>query len=89
MIIVSNDKLKILVFVPLSACSCTYENFLDRAWQTMMSFEAKIEVKTKDVNSPEGDKYNIFQNTILIVDDGTKFTSIDMFKQYLETNLAS
>jgi hypothetical protein len=81
----TEDIVKIILFVPLGACSCTYQNFIDRAWDVMMPFNAKLDVEMKDVSSPEGDAHDVFQNTILVLEDGTKFTSTDKFKQYLET----
>ena len=87
--IVNENTLKIIIFVPLSVCFCTYQNFVDRAWDVMMPFKTRLDVDMKDVSSPEGDAHDIFQNTIFVVDDGMKFTSIDKFKQYLETTLLS
>jgi hypothetical protein len=84
-----NSKgLRVLAIVPLSTCSCCYQDFLDRAFAAVLPYKASLDFSVKDVNSPEGDEYGIFQNSIVIVDEGQKFTSIDAFKSYLESKFA-
>ena len=80
----TGDKIKVFAFVPLSVCSCSYQDFLDRAWEVMIPYKKNLIFDVKDVSSPEGDELGIFQNTIVVASEGTKFTSIDKFKQYLD-----
>jgi len=85
----SLEKLKIAVFVPLSACGCVYSHYLDRIWLEIIPYKEHIEFEVKDIRSSEGDDFNLLQNSIIIYNppnrkDPIKFTSFLELRNFLQ-----
>ena len=62
----SEEKLSIAVFVPLSSCTCNYSKYIDRIFLEMIPYKEQIDFEVKDVLSDEGTKYNLLENSIII-----------------------
>ena len=79
----SEDKLKIAVFVPLSSCTCNYSKYVDRIFLEMIPFKEQIEFEVKDVLSEEATKLNLLQNSIIIYNPPDQENPI-IFTSFLE-----
>ncbi len=78
----SPAKLAIEIFVPLSTCACVYQQFLDRVFEILHPYKHSIIFQVKNGAGPDGDKYEIFQNTV-VVDGKEKFTRVLDLESYL------
>ena len=75
-------KLSLEIFVPLSTCACVYQQFLDRIFEVIHPFKHLITFQVKNGAGPDGDKYEIYQNTVVV--NGTeKFTRATDLESYL------
>jgi hypothetical protein len=80
---VSPSKLHLEIFVPLSTCACVYEQFLDRIFEIIHPYKHLITFQVKNGAGPDADKYEIFQNTV-VVNGRKKFTKITDLEPYLK-----
>ena len=82
------------IFVALSACSCTYKQFMDNTFKILTPYKEYLVFETKDAVGFEGYKYNIFKETVMIevfrdeelkylVEDRKFFTNFTNLKTYL------
>jgi hypothetical protein len=83
------EKLKIAVFVPLSACACVYSHYLDRVWEETIPYKEYIEFEVKDIRTSELDGFTLLQNSIIIYNppnrkDPIKLTSFLEFRKFLQ-----
>ena len=85
-----DNQIKVSIFVALSACSCNYENWLNRVFDVIMPIKDKVEFEVKDATGWESYKYNILQNTIMVEENSKGvvknrifFTDIDKFREYI------
>ncbi|MHA1800081.1 MAG: hypothetical protein ACTSVY_16690 [Candidatus Helarchaeota archaeon] len=62
----SKNKLKIDIYVPLSACACMYENFMNQVFSVLMEYIDDIDFNTKDLNSAEAQELHLTQNSVVI-----------------------
>ncbi|OLS14025.1 MAG: hypothetical protein RBG13Loki_2340 [Promethearchaeota archaeon CR_4] len=79
---VSPAKIHLEIFVPLSTCACVYQQFLDQIFAVLHPYKHCITFQVKNGASPEADKYEIFQNTV-VVNGGEKFTRATELETYL------
>lgn len=84
-------KIKLLVFIPLSACACTFSYFMDQFQKIIIPYKESFIFEVKDASSIEADHYEIYQSTVVMLnppdqDTPLKFSSLNEFKKYLETN---
>ncbi|MCP4762056.1 MAG: hypothetical protein GY870_09750 [archaeon] len=95
----SDLVMKILIFVPLSACTCTYENFLNRVFNVMNPYMKHIDFEVLDIAGKESTKYNIIRETVIVKEliqnpegdllnnseeEPIIFNSISDFKDFIE-----
>ncbi|MCK5343346.1 MAG: hypothetical protein KAR20_08070 [Candidatus Heimdallarchaeota archaeon] len=91
---VDKKILQISVFVPLSACSCVFEKFLNRAFDILIPFKEHMDFEVKDITGPERSKYktNIGKETVMVeelgIEDGNVvnrlfFTNLTELKVYM------
>jgi len=59
-------KVKIEVFIPHGACSCTFASFMDRVWRVLMNYRDKVDYHVKTLSSPEAKKYGIVGMSVLV-----------------------
>jgi len=82
----AKQKLKVDIFVPLNACACMYEHFINQVFSTMMEYVRLIDFETKSLNSEEARKLNLHENCVVI--DGKKIiTSPILLKKELRAAL--
>jgi hypothetical protein len=79
----SEEKLKITVFVPLSSCTCNYSKYIDRIFLEMIPYKEHIEFEVKDVLSEEGTKLNLLENSIIIYNPPNRENPL-IFASFLE-----
>jgi len=60
------DQFKVLIFVPLSACGCCYENFLNRVFEVLNPYREHLDFSVEDAAGWTGNKYNIIRNCVVI-----------------------
>ncbi len=75
-------KLNLEIFVPLSTCACVYQQFLDQIFAVIHPFKHLITFQVKNGAGPDADKYEIFQNTV-VVNGIEKFTRASDLESYL------
>jgi hypothetical protein len=89
---VDQKILNISVFVPLSACSCVFEKFLNRAFDILIPFKEHMDFEVKDIIGPERSQYNIGKETVMVeelgIEDGNVvnrlfFTNLTELKGYM------
>lgn len=66
----NNNKLKVDIYVPLDACACEWDKFMNRIFMVLTPYIKYINHETKNINSDEGERLNIHGNCVVI--DGEK-----------------
>lgn len=61
-----NNKLKVDIFVPLDACACNWEQFMNLVFKVLVEYRDTIDYKTKNLNSKEARKLNLNGNSVVI-----------------------
>ncbi len=79
---VNSQKLTLEIFVQLSSCACVYQQFLDRIMEIIFPYKHLLTFQVKNGAGPEGDKYEIFQPTV-VVNGKEKFTRTTDLEDYL------
>ncbi|MFX1420173.1 MAG: hypothetical protein ACFE9N_14760 [Promethearchaeota archaeon] len=65
-----SKKLKVDIYVPLDACACEWDKFMNRVFVELTPFIKYIEYDTKNLNSEEARQLNLHNKCIVI--DGEK-----------------
>ncbi len=78
----NNGKLKVDIWLPLDACSCEYENFINRVFVELTPYIKYIDYDTKNLNSEEARNLNLHSKCI-VVDGEKKFSSSYILKREL------
>ncbi|MHA2034887.1 MAG: hypothetical protein ACXACX_20715 [Candidatus Hodarchaeales archaeon] len=78
----NNGKLKVDIFVPLDACACEWDKFMNRIFIELTPYMKHINFETKNLNSEEARNLNIRSKCIL-VDCEKKFSSSFVLKREL------
>ncbi len=81
-------KLNLEIFVALSTCACVYQQFLDQIFEIIYPYKQLVTFQVKNGAGPEADKYEIFQNTV-VVNGKEKFTRATDLQSYLAKILGS
>ncbi|MBN2156037.1 MAG: hypothetical protein JW776_08340 [Candidatus Lokiarchaeota archaeon] len=86
-----DKKLKVLVFVPISTCGCSYTRFMDRIFAEFIPYSEKIDVEVKDIQGEEAQSYRLFNNSVVILDPPNRdkpliFSSFLELRRFLEAN---
>ncbi len=71
------------IFVPLSACACAYQHYLDHVFEVMLPYKQLVTFEVKNAAGPDADKYEIFQSTV-VVNGVEKFSQISELENYLK-----
>ncbi len=61
-----NNKLKVDIFVPLNACSCQWEKFMNLVFTVLNDYRNYVKFETKNLNSQEARKLNLRGKSIVI-----------------------
>ena len=78
-----SDKLKIFVFVPLSACGCNYTKFMDRMFAEFIPYKEHLDIEVKDIQGIEADAFLLFNNSVVIPNPPIQEKSL-IFTSFLE-----
>jgi len=78
----NNGRLKVDIWLPLDACSCEYENFINRVFVELTPYIKYIDYDTKNLNSEEARNLNLHSKCI-VVDGEKKFSSSYILKREL------
>ncbi|MBA7574422.1 hypothetical protein ES708_16228 [subsurface metagenome] len=69
-----DNKLKVDIYVPLDACACVWDDFMNRMFEVLTPYMKKIDYDTKNLNSEEARKLKLHGNCV-VVNGKIKFTS--------------
>ena len=78
----NNGKLKVDIYVPLDACACEWDKFMNRVFVELTPYIKHIDYDTKNLNSLEARNLNLHNNCI-VVDGEKKFSSSFTLKREL------
>ena len=77
-----NGKLKVEIYVPLDACACEWDKFMNRVFTEITPYIKHIDYETKNLNSDEARKLNI-RSKCIVVDGEKKYSSSFVLKREL------
>ena len=85
------EKVPVYAFVSLSSCTCVYENFMEQVQKAITPYLDRIAFEVKDGAGPEGDIWEVFQNSVVIIHPivaegklpGKKYISLSQFTKDL------
>jgi hypothetical protein len=76
------EKLKVDIYVPLDACACEWDKFMNRVFIEITPYIKHIDYDTKNLNSDQARQLNLRSKSIVI--DGEKiYTSSFSLKKEL------
>ena len=76
------NKLKVDIYVPLDACSCVWDHFMNQVFAVLTPYIKYINQDTKNSNSEEARKLKIIGSCVVV--DGKKiFNSSQTLEQQL------
>ena len=78
----TNGKLKVDIYVPLDACACEWDKFMNRVFVELTPYIKHIDFDTKNLNSEEAKKHNISSKCV-VINGEKKFTSSFILKKEL------
>ena len=67
------EKLKVDIYVPLDACACEWDKFMNRIFIELTPYIRFIDYDTKNLNSEEARNLNLHNKSVVI--DGDKIFS--------------
>ena len=76
------NKLKVDIYVPLDACACEWDKFMNRVFVELTPYIKHIDYDTKNLNSEEARQLNLY-NSSIVVDGEKKFSSSFTLKKEL------
>jgi len=77
-----SNKLKVDIYVPLEACACEWDQFMNRIFTVLTPYIKYINHYTKNLNSEEARRLNLHENCV-IIEGKKKITSSYMFEKEL------
>jgi hypothetical protein len=78
----SDNKLKIDIYVPLDACACEWDKFMNRIFEIMTPYLKYIDYDTKNLNSDEARNLNL-HGKCLVIDEQIIITASYLLKKEL------
>jgi len=78
----NNGKLKVDIYVPLDACACEWDKFMNRVFAELTPYIKYIDYDTKNLNSLEARNLKL-HNKCIVVDGEKKFSSSFTLKKEL------
>lgn len=61
-----NGMLQVDIYVPLDACACEWDKFVNRIFMVLTPYIKYIDHETKNLNSDEARRLNIRSNCVVI-----------------------
>jgi len=77
-----SEKLKVDIYVPLDACACEWDKFMNRVFVELTPYIKYIDYDTKNLNSEEARNLNL-HNKCVVIDRENKFSSTIALKKEL------
>ena len=77
-----DNKLKVDIYVPLDACACVWDDFMNRMFEVLTPYIKNIDYNTKNLNSEEARKLKLHGNCV-VVNGKIKFISSYVLKDKL------
>jgi hypothetical protein len=77
-----DNKLKVDIYVPLDACACEWDKFMNRIFTVITPYLKYIRYNTKNLNSDEARNLNLHGNCV-VVDGKKKYTVSYLLKREL------
>ena len=77
-----SKKLKVEIYIPLDACACEWDKFMNRVFIELTPYIKHIDYDTKNLNSEEARQLNLSSKCVL-VNGEKKFYSTFALKQEL------
>lgn len=78
----SNEKLTVDIYVPLDACACEWDKFINRIFEVLTPYIKHIDYDTKNLNSEEARNLNL-HSKCAVVDKNRIFTASYLLKKEL------
>ena len=80
----NSEKLKVDIYVPLDACVCEWDKFMNRIFIELTPYIRYIDYDTKNLNSEEARNLNLHNKSVVI--DGHKIfsSSFALKKEFAE-----
>jgi len=78
------NKLKVDIYVPLNACACQWEGFMNLIFQVITPYNKYITFDTKNLDSEEARKLNLHSNSVVIDGNEIVTTSFALKKKLPE-----
>lgn len=75
-----NNKLKVDIYVPLDACACEWDKFMNRVFAVLTPYIKYIQYDTKNLNSEEARELNLHGNCV-VIDGNKKFSASYLLKE--------
>ncbi|MFX1389309.1 MAG: hypothetical protein ACFE9Z_04505 [Promethearchaeota archaeon] len=76
------EKLKVDIYVPLDACACEWDKFMNRVFVELTPYIKYIDYDTRNLNSVEARDLNLHSNCV-VIDGEKKFSSSIALKREL------
>ncbi len=76
------NKLRVDIYVPLDACACVWDDFMNRMFEVLNPYIKNIDYNTKNLNSEEARKLKLHGNCF-VVNGKIIFTSSYLLKDKL------
>jgi len=77
-----DSKLKVDIYVPLDACACVWDDFMNRMFEVLTPYMKNIDYNTKNLNSEEARKLKLYGNCV-VIDGKKKFNVSYLLKKEL------
>ena len=77
-----SKKLKVEIYIPLDACACEWDKFMNRVFIELTPYIKYINYDTKNLNSEEARQLNLHSKCV-VVDGEMKFSSTLALKKEL------
>lgn len=77
-----DNKLKVEIYVPLDACACEWDQFMNRIFTILTPYMKYIKYDTKNLNSDEARNLKLHGNCVL-VEGNKKYTASYLLKRDL------
>jgi hypothetical protein len=78
----NKKKLKVDIYVPLEACACQWENFMNSVFSALMPYKDRVDFQTKNLNSEKARELNL-RGSSIVIDGEEIITSSYNFKRKL------
>jgi hypothetical protein len=76
------ERLKVDIYVPLNACACQWEQFMNLVFSVLTKYNKYITFETKNLDSEEARKLNLHSNSV-VVNGNQIFTTSYALKEKL------